>query len=113
MRNCRANKAVLQIDKKEEERAEGNDGETSIPPCCLEEFRLLVGQKRSGLIEILYVYKKYNKALVNTCLHLQVSLFFSDYRISTKKGVAFGNKNWFSTSTFSQSCRLSESMPKS
>lgn len=48
----------MQIDKKEEERAEGNDGETSIPPCCLEEFRLLVGQKRSGLIEILYVYKK-------------------------------------------------------
>lgn len=57
----------MQIDKKEEERAEGNDGETSIPPCCLEEFRLLVGQKRSGLIEILYVYKKYSLESVYTC----------------------------------------------
>lgn len=44
-RSCKANKAVLQIEKKEEEREEGNDGETSIPPNCLEEFKLMLGQK--------------------------------------------------------------------
>lgn len=35
----------MQKDKKEEERGEVNDVETSIPSYCVEKFRLIVGQK--------------------------------------------------------------------